>query len=498
MQESKTLIVPPDDYQLRLFRAQSLESMGVNPYPAEPFRRTHMVEELVRLYDSLRGDSVSVAGRMVSRRDHGKLIFSHLADESGSVQAVITKNRLNSGFDLFRDHFDVGDFVGVSGILESTRTGEVSVWAEDVAMLTKSLRSAPHTINDAEVMQRQRYLHTLVDSAARERFRTRSRIVQSMRDYFINRMGCLEVETPVLDTTYGGAQAKPFQTHHNALNTDMFLRISNELYLKRMTLSYLEGVFEFSRDFRNEGMDRTHNPEFTQVELYKPFWDYNDMMDMAEDLIEGIALKIHGKTKLPFTVPRKDGRDEEVEIDYKKPWRRLSVYEGIKEKLGIDVEDVSGERLRVIAHSYGIDEFTRGEVVLKLFEELWENDLIQPTFVKDFPADTSALTKRHRLNPDLTERFEAYAGGMETMNCYTELNDPRDQRRRFELERDKRNHGDKEAMQFDEDFILAQEYGMPQQAGIGISIDRWTMLLTNTNHIRQVIYFPTLRPQRRK
>lgn len=490
--------IEASDYQQRLQHSLNLESAGVDPYPAEPIRRTRTACELVKCFEELQGSHVHIAGRMISRRDHGKLIFADIEDHTGKIQAVVNAKNVGDVFQLIKQNFDEGDFVGVSGALEKTRTGEISVWADQMTMLTKALRAAPLKITDAEIMQRQRYLHTLVDMESRQRFRTRSKIVQMMREYFINKLGCLEVETPILDTTYGGASAKPFITHHNALDTDMYLRISNELYLKRMTLSYLEGVFEFSRDFRNEGMDRTHNPEFTQVEVYKPFWDYNDMMDMAEDLMEGIVKSIHGATEVAYKIPTSEGSDREVVINYAKPWRRLSIYDGLRNKLDIDASTITDSALRSIAHEYGIDTYTRGEMILGLFEEVCEADLVQPTFVKDFPAETSALTKRHRVDPDLTERFEMYAAGMETMNCYTELNDPRDQRKRFELELKKREMGDKEAMPFDEDFILALEYGMPQQAGIGISIDRWTMLLTGANHIRQVIYFPTLRPRIRE
>lgn len=476
------------DYLHRLAQAQALEQAGINPYPAEPPRITHLTAELIADYEILRGSLVSIAGRMFPKRVHGGVSFAHIDDGRGIVQAVFTKNRLQDGYNLVRNNFEEGDFIGVSGILERTQAGEISVWADKATMLSKALRFPPIEVTSAETQQRQRYLHTLVDADTRQRFRIRSQIVQSIREYFIGRMGCLEVETPILDSTYGGAEARPFTTHHRALDTDFYLRIANELYLKRYTVGgYYEGVFEFSRDFRNEGMDRTHNPEFTQVELYKPFWDYNNMMDMAEDLMVGIVEKIKGTTKLPFG---------DQAVDYSKPWRRLTIYDGLRQKLGIEPTTISDSELTRLTRDYGVEDAqTRGDMMLKLFETLWEKELIQPTFVMDYPTDTSALTKRHRSDPNLTERFELFVAGMETMNCYTELNDPRDQRRRFETEKAKKDAGDQETMPFDEDFILAQEYGMPQQAGIGISIDRWTMLITNTTHIRQAIYFPTLRPK---
>ncbi|EKD90572.1 MAG: hypothetical protein ACD_30C00112G0013 [uncultured bacterium] len=484
------------DYESRLEHARKLEVLGIDPFPAKPFRATHTSQELISQYSLLEGSQVSIAGRLQSKREHGKIIFGHVEDRAGQIQIVMNQRILDGQFPIIKDLYDTGDFVGAKGELKATNRGEISIWAKEMTMLTKALRGAPRKIADAEIMQRQRYLHTLVDPDARDRFRIRSKIVQSMRDYFIDSLGALEVETPVLDTTYGGALAKPFITNHNALDTEMYLRISNELYLKRMTVGgFSEGVFEFSRDFRNEGMDRTHNPEFTQVELYMPFWDYNNMMDMTEDLMSGIARQLHGTTEVPYRMPMGDGKEKEVGIDYKTPWRRVSIYEGIREMLGIDPSNISDSRLRTIAHQYEIDTYTRGDVLVELFEKVWEKDLIQPTFVMDYPADTSALTKRHRTNPDLTERFEIFVAGMEVGNSYSELNDPRDQRTRFETEKLKREHGDKEAMPFDEDFILAMEYGMPQQAGIGISIDRWTMLLTDTNHIRHVIYFPPVRPK---
>lgn len=479
------------DYLYRAKNIAALQQAGIDPYPAEPPRITHTNKDLIMNFDDLRGSEVSIVGRMTSKRVHGRITFVDLEDSTETIQSVVARHNLQPAiYAMVRDNFDVGDFVGVAGTLDKTKTGEISVWAQDISMLTKALREPTGKISSAEVQQRQRYLHTLVDSEARGRFRIRSQMIQKMREYFTNKLGCLEVETPVLDSTYGGASARPFKTHHNALDADFFLRISNELYLKRMTVGgFYEGVFEFSRNFRNEGMDRTHNPEFTLLELYKPFWDYHMMMGMAEDLMMGIIQDIHGKLQLPF------GNHM---IDYSKPWRHLTIYDGLREKLGIEPTTIPDDALTSIGHDYGVEENTRGEVMVKLFDVLWEHELINPTFVMDYPADTSSLTKRHRNDPNLTERFELFVAGMETMNCYSELNDPRDQRERFELEAKKQGWGDQEAMPYDADFILAQEYGMPLQAGIGIGIDRWAMLLTNTDHVRQVIYFPMLRPRPRQ
>lgn len=479
--------ISPDYYPERVAHIAALEKAGINPYPAEAPKRTHRNIELVKDFETLAGSAVSAVGRMVSKRIHGGLTFAHIEDDSGKIQVAMQRNMLGWQYPLIRDYFGVGDFIGATGILKTTKTGEISVWAQEVSMLAKALRVAPLALADPEIQQRQRYLHTLVDAGTRNKFRIRSQVVQQMREYFIGRLGCLEVETPVLDSVYGGAAARPFITHHNVLNQDFFLRIANELYLKRMTVGgYYEGVFEFSRDFRNEGMDRTHNPEFTQVELYKPWWDYYNMMDMTEELMGEIVKRIHKDTKAPFNGQL---------IDYSKPWRRLTVYDGIRQKLGINPEDATLEELQRAGRGIGlqIEGTMKGAVCVEIFEQLWEKELVQPTFVMDFPADTSALTKCHRSDPGLTERFELFVGGMEVANCYTELNDPRDQRARFELEIQKRQAGDTEAMPYDGDFIRALEYGMPPQAGIGISIDRWTMLLTDTDHIRQAIYFPTLR-----
>ncbi|MBU1000054.1 lysine--tRNA ligase [Patescibacteria group bacterium] len=477
------------EYSQRLVHVELLEQAGINSFPAEPPKRTHRNIALIEGFEDLSGSTVSAVGRMLSKRVHGGLTFAHIDDGSALIQVVLQRDVLKDFYPFVRNYFGVGDFIGATGILEATKAGEISVWAEEVSMLAKALRVAPHTIADPETQQRQRYLHTLVDAEARNRFKIRSQMVQEMRQHFLN-MGCLEMETPILDSTYGGANAKPFITHHNALNQAFYLRIANELALKRMTVGgYYEGVFEFSRDFRNEGMDRTHNPEFTQVELYKPWWDYRKMMDMTEELMGGIVEYVHHGIEAPF--------NEHI-IDYSKPWRRLTVYDGIRQKLSVHPETASIEELQRAGRRLGlqIEGVTKGAVCLELFEQLWEKELIQPTFVMDFPADTSVLAKRHRDNPELVERFELFVGGMETANCYTELNDPRDQQARFELERQKNQAGDMEAMPYDEDFIRALEYGMPPQAGIGISIDRWTMLLTNASHIRQVIYFPTLRSSR--
>lgn len=512
------MIMRPEisDLIARHSHLKNLEALGVNAYPAEPFRPSHQASQLRADFDSLQGSTVSIAGRLTALRDHKKIMFGDIEDASGNFQAVLMENRLNGQFPIVQGNYDPGDFIGVSGTLDKTRAGEPSIFASEVTMLAKALRSTPQKVTDPEVMQRQRYLELLTDPKARDRFRTRSKIVQGIREHYLG-LGALEVETPVLDNTYGGASARPFVTHHNALDSDVYLRIANELYLKRLTSAFQEGVFEFSKDFRNEGMDKTHNPEFTQVEIYMPNWDYHMMMDTTEEMVEGIVQKLHGSTKAPFG---------EHTIDYARPWRRLAIYDGLRDRFRFDPETISDDSLVAIAEEHGVgprklqredkmsqiikrcgiksptitDHYTestmRGELLMRLFELGYEKELIQPTFVMDYPTDTSALAKAHRSKPGVTERFELYAGGMEIGNCYTELNDPREQRDRFETENLKQLRGDKEAMPVDEDFVVFQEYGMPPQSGMGFSIDRSTMLLTDTPHIRQVILFPTLKKGR--
>ncbi|MBI2420927.1 MAG: lysine--tRNA ligase [Candidatus Levybacteria bacterium] len=472
-----------------LKEAAYLEEIGINPYPPEMPERTHMNSEVVADFDSLQDQRVAVVGRITAIRTYGKRIFFDVTDASGKIQAMLIPDESgdDSQLQLFRKGFGVGDFVGVSGNLMKTRTGEVTVDASGLTMLAKSLLPIPEKLRDIEIRSRKRYLDLLVNPEVLERFKFRSRMVDYMRRRFQD-LGCYEVETPVLDTTYGGAAAKPFTTYHNTLETNLFLRISNELYLKRLIAGGFEGVFEFSRDFRNEGMDRTHNPEFTQVELYKAYTDYNWMMDTSEQLMSGIAQDLAGSTHINYM-----GRD----IDFSTPWRRLSMYDGIREAYGFDPETASEDEVRRIALDEGIEGDDVGYLLVELFDKRVAPTLINPTFVIDYPESTSPLTKKHRTKPGLVERFECYVDGMEVMNCYTELNDPRKQRENFEAELRRRSAGDEEAMLMDDDFVIAMEYGMPPMGGIGISIDRFTMIFTNAEHIREVILFPTMKPKQR-
>lgn len=466
-----------------------LEDRGIDPYPGGIPPRTHFNADVVRDFDSLADQQVDLVGRLVAVRVHGKRVFFDLQDESGRVQGMLTHDpeiKDDSRMELFKGGFSVGDFVGVSGRVMKTRTDEVTVDVRDLKMLAKSVLPPPENVIDPEIRFRQRYLDMLANPEVVERFKFRSRMVEKMRQTFIQN-GCYEVETPIMDTTYGGANAKPFVTHHNALGTNLYLRISNELYLKRLLVGGLEGVFEFSRDFRNEGMDRTHNPEFTQVELYKAYTDYEWMMQMSEVLMSDVAKELLGNDKVEYM-----GQT----IDLRAPWKRLSIYDGVREHYGFDPETTSDEEIIRVAREEGIEGDDIGYLLIELFDKKVAPTLINPTFVIDYPESTSPLTKKHRTKPGLVERFECYVAGMEVMNCYTELNDPRTQRANFEAEQKRRLEGDSEAMLTDDDFVTAMEYGMPPMGGIGISIDRFVMVLTGAEHIREVILFPTMKPKK--
>lgn len=471
-----------------LEKIKFLEERGIDPYPGEMPEITHLATDIRENFNRLEGTKVSIAGRLTGIREHGKRVFLDIQDESGKLQSTFTDESLGQDqFDIFKGGYSNGDFIFVSGDLIKTKRGEISVNTTKIKMLAKSILPPPSKwdgLKNVETRTRQRYLDLMMNQEVKDRFIFRSKMVESMRQTFLG-MGCYEVETPVLDSTYGGASARPFETHHNALDTKLFLRISNELYLKRLLVGGLGGVFEFSRDFRNEGMDKTHNPEFTQVELYKAYTDYNYMMTMSENLISGIAQKLLGKQVIEY-----QGKT----INLKTPWKRLSIYDGVREAYKIDPENISDKDLLNLAKKEGITETDRGYILLELFDKKVSPNLVDPTFVIDYPESTSPLTKKHRAQKGLVERFETVVAGMEVMNCYTELNDPRKQRQNFVEELNRRMAGDDQAMQTDDDFVIAMEYGMPPMGGIGISIDRWTMLLTNADHIRETILFPTMKP----
>lgn len=492
-----------------IFRRRSLEelrSLGINPYPAEEYKVTGHAREILNTFeDEAPRRAVSVAGRVMSRRIMGKASFLELQDSTGRIQIYITRDDLCPGEDktlynsVVKKLMDIGDFIGVSGEVFRTQMGEISVQAHSLTFLSKALRPLPvvkekdgevfDSFTDPELRFRQRYVDLVVNPHVREIFLKRTRIFNAMRQFFNDR-GYIEVDTPVLQPIPGGAAARPFITHHNALDIPLYLRIANELYLKRLIVGGFEGVYEFSRNFRNEGMDRTHNPEFTAMEIYVSYKDYDWMMSFTEQLLEYICLSVLGTTKVKVG---------EREIDFKAPYRRVTMLDAIHEHTGIDVSGMNEEELRTTCKSLGIevdDTMGKGKLIDELFGEKCEGSYIQPTFITDYPKEMSPLTKEHRTNPLLTERFELMVNGKEIANAYSELNDPIDQRERFEDQLRLSEKGDDEAMFIDHDFLRALEYGMPPTSGMGIGMDRLVMLLTGQESIQEVLLFPQMRPEK--
>ena len=492
-----------------IFRRRSLEelrSLGINPYPAEEYKVTGYAREILDTFeDEAPRRAVSVAGRVMSRRIMGKASFLELQDSTGRIQIYITRDDLCPGEDktlynsVVKKLMDIGDFIGVTGEVFRTQMGEISVHAHSLTFLSKALRPLPvvkekdgevfDSFTDPELRFRQRYVDLVVNPHVREIFLKRTRIFNAMRQFFNDR-GYIEVDTPVLQPIPGGAAARPFITHHNALDIPLYLRIANELYLKRLIVGGFEGVYEFSRNFRNEGMDRTHNPEFTAMEIYVSYKDYDWMMSFTEQLLEYICLSVLGTTKVKVG---------EREIDFKAPYRRVTMLDAIKEHTGIDVSGMNEEELRTTCKSLGIevdDTMGKGKLIDELFGEKCEGSYIQPTFITDYPKEMSPLTKEHRTNPLLTERFELMVNGKELANAYSELNDPIDQRERFEDQLRLSEKGDDEAMFIDHDFLRALEYGMPPTSGMGIGMDRLVMLLTGQESIQEVLLFPQMRPEK--
>ena len=498
---------------IRREKLDQLKELDVNPYPYT-YDVTHHSKEILDDEDSYITDTpdqpddarrVSVAGRVMTRRIMGKASFFTLQDSQGSIQVYIRRDDVGvtEYNKVFKKMVDIGDFVGIKGFVFKTGTGETTIRAEDFEFLGKTIRPIPtpkeveneqgetvtyDAFTDKEQRYRQRYVDMVVNPEVRETFRKRTRLVQTMRN-FMNERGYLEVETPILQPIYGGAAAKPFVTHHNALDMDLYLRIANELYLKRLIVGGFDGVYEFSKDFRNEGLSRFHNPEFTQVELYVAYRDYNWMMDFMEEMIEKVAIELHGSTKVTVG---------ENEIDFKRPWPRIPMYEAIKKETGHDLSGKTTNEIRKIAKELHIDvdkSMGKGKLIDEIFGETVEPNLIQPTFITDYPIEMSPLAKKHRTKEGLVERFEAVCNSKEIANAFTELNDPVDQRERFEEQARLRAEGDDEAMTVDEDFLRAIEYGMPPTAGIGIGIDRLAMIMTNSDSIRDVLFFPQMRPE---
>ncbi|MBP7180253.1 MAG: lysine--tRNA ligase [Dysgonomonadaceae bacterium] len=492
-----------------IIRRQSLNELrqfGIDPYPAPLYEvNAYSTDIKDQFDDSGEKRQVSIAGRIMSRRIMGKASFIELMDSKGRIQVYITRDDIcpEENKDLynivFKKLLDIGDFIGITGFVFRTQTGEISVHAQSLTVLSKSLRPLPivkvkdgvayDKFNDPELRYRQRYVDLLVNEGVKDIFVKRTKIFDAMREFF-NRHGYLEVDTPVLQSIPGGAAARPFITHHNALDIDLYLRIANELYLKRLIVGGFEGVYEFSRDFRNEGMDRTHNPEFTVLEIYVSYKDYNWMMEFTEQMLEHTALQVLGTTKVKVG---------ENEIDFKAPYKRITMLDAIKEFTGFDIAGMNEDELRDVCNKLGIEHdptMGKGKLIDEIFGEKCEGHFIQPTFVMDYPIEMSPLTKRHRNNPQLTERFELIVNGKELANAYSELNDPIDQRERFEEQLRLSEKGDDEAMYIDQDFLRALEYGMPPTAGMGIGMDRLTMLLTGQTTIQEVLLFPQMRPEK--
>ena len=485
---------------------QELRNMGIEPYPAALYPVNARSEEIKKNFnDDEPHREVVVAGRIMGRRIMGKASFMQLQDSEGRIQVYVNRDELCPGEDkdlyniVFKKLLDIGDYVGVEGYVFRTQTGEISIHAHKLVILSKSLRPLPivkvkdgvtyDSFEDPELRYRQRYVDLVVNPGVKEIFIKRTKIFNAMRNYF-NEHGYMEVETPILQSIPGGASARPFITHHNALDIPLYMRIADELYLKRLIVGGFEGVYEFSKNFRNEGMDRSHNPEFTCMEIYVAYKDYNWMMEFTEKMFERIALEVNGTTNVTI-----DGK----EISFKAPFRRVTMTDAIKEHTGFDITGKSEEELRAAAKEMGVDiapSMGKGKIIDEIFGAKCEGSYIQPTFITDYPIEMSPLTKKHRDNPELTERFELMINGKEVANAYSELNDPIDQYERFVEQMKLGAKGDDEAMIIDHDFIRALEYGMPPTSGMGIGMDRLVMLLTGQNAIQEVLLFPQMRPEK--
>jgi len=486
--------------KVRLDKLNQIKQMGVNPY-AFSFERNAFAAEIVENFDQEAARKVAVAGRIMSLRKHGKAAFCHLMDNSGRIQIYLRKDKIgDESFALFK-LLDIGDIIGVDGEVFKTRTEEITILVEKLQLLSKNLKPLPivkekieegertvyDEFADKELRYRRRYVDLIVNPEVKAIFIKRTKIVNALRN-FLEERGYLEVETPILQPLYGGANARPFKTHHNALDIDLYLRIADELYLKRLIVGGFEAVFEFGKDFRNEGIDRFHNPEFTMLELYVAFKDYNFMMDLVEKMICTVVKKVHGSMKLTY---------QGKEIDFTPPWKRRKMSEILKEYTGQEIIGRNKHDLQAIAKKLNVaiePGASEGKIIDEIFSEKVEPNLIQPTFIFDYPIELSPLAKKHRSDQGFVERFEGFIVGREICNAFSELNDPLDQRRRFEQQVGYGRGGDEEAHVMDEDYLLALEYGLPPTAGLGVGIDRLVMILTDAPSIRDVIFFPHMRP----
>ncbi|MHA6697986.1 lysine--tRNA ligase [Chryseobacterium sp. A321] len=489
---------------IRREKLQKLGAMGIEAFPAAEYKISHSTKQIKESFEP--GLSVSVAGRLMSRRIQGKASFAELQDSEGRIQVYFNRDEICPGEDktlyneVYKHLLDIGDIIGIKGELFKTQVGEMTLMVKEFTLLAKALRPIPQAktdengvthdaFNDPELRYRQRYVDLTVNPHVKEVFIKRTKVYNAMR-YFFNKAGYFEVETPVLQAIPGGAAARPFTTHHNTLDIPLYLRIANELYLKRLIVGGFEGVYEFAKNFRNEGMDRTHNPEFTIMEIYVAYKDYNWMMDFTEQFLEFCATEVNGEPQSTFG---------EHQISWKAPYPRVSMTEAILKYTGFDITGKSEQELREFAQSIGIEvdeSMGKGKLIDEIFGEKCEGNFIQPTFITDYPVEMSPLTKKHRFKEGLTERFELMVCGKELANAYSELNDPIDQRERFEQQLSLLERGDDEAMFIDQDFLRALEYGMPPTAGLGIGMDRLVMFLTNNQSIQDVLFFPQMRPEK--
>ena len=492
--------------QIRRNSLQELLIMGINPFPADTVEINSTTTDILEKYplDNTLFQDISIAGRIMGRRIMGAASFVELQDSMGRIQLYFKRDEICPDEDktmyntVFKRLLDIGDIIGVKGYVFITQTGEISIHVKEYKILGKSLRVLPvvkekddmvfDAFSDPELRYRQRYVDLIVNPEIRDTFVKRTKLVNTMRN-FLNTRGYLEVETPILQPLYGGAAARPFTTHHNSLDMTLYLRIANELYLKRLIVGGFDGVYEFSQDFRIEGMDRLHNPEFTQMELYVAYKDYNWMMELVEEMVEKIAIDLHGTTKVTV------GQNV---IDFARPWKRFTMYEVIEHYTGIDISQMNEVQLVETAKKFGVEvdaSMGKGKLIDEIFGETAEPKIIQPTFITDYPVEMSPLAKKHRSKEGLVERFEAVCNSKELCNAFSELNDPIDQRMRFESQLDLGRRGDQESMVLDEDFLRALEYGMPPTAGLGIGIDRLTMIMTNQPSIQDVLFFPQMRQE---
>ncbi|MBE9492027.1 MAG: lysine--tRNA ligase [Bacteroidetes bacterium] len=493
--------------QIRRNSLKELISLGIDPYPADTFEVNVSTRDIL---DNFPGDNtlyqdISIAGRIMSRRIMGAASFAEIQDATGRIQIYLKRDDICPGEDktmyntVFKRLLDIGDIIGIKGFVFITQMGEITIHVKEYKLLTKSLRVLPivkekddrvyDAFTDPEQRYRQRYVDLIVNPLVRDTFIKRSQLINSMRN-FLNEKGYLEVETPILQPLYGGAAARPFKTFHNTLDMTLYLRIADELFLKRLIVGGYEGVYEIAKDFRNEGMDRYHNPEFTQMELYVAYKDYEWMMNLVEEMVERIAFDLHGTTEIKVG---------EHTINLKRPWERFTIMEIIREYAGVDISGMDEAGLRKTAEKLGVEPdetMGKGKLIDEIFGEACEPNLIQPTFITDYPVEMSPLAKRHRHKEGFAERFEAICNGKEICNAFTELNDPVDQRKRFEEQLELGKRGDQESMLLDEDFLRALEYGMPPTAGLGIGVDRLAMIMTNSSSIQDVLFFPQMRPEK--